>query len=291
MTQAMAGLRQAGASVGLVPTLGRLHEGHLSLIKKARRENDMVAVSIFVNPLQFKPKAYQAYPRDIEADKKLLNSAGVDFLFAPEQENMYPKGFDSQVEVVGLAGRLEGKSIRWHYRGVTTVVAKLFNIIQPDRAYFGRKDAHQLALIRRMVADLNFPVKIIAGPTIRARDGLAHSSRNTLLTPEERMAASTIPKALLAIETRIRSGGVDRMALTKELVTLLTTEPLITVDFAAVVDADTLDPDIFGKKTLIHVAVIIGGKRLTDNRVVASHMVAGHRVAGHRVAGHRVTSR
>ncbi|MDH5510588.1 MAG: pantoate--beta-alanine ligase [Nitrospinota bacterium] len=278
MTQAMVALRHAGASVGLAPTLGRLHEGHLSLIKKARRDNDTVVVSIFVNPLQFKAKAYKAYPRDLEADIKLLNSAGVDFLFAPGPEQMYPEGFDSRVEVIDLAGKLEGKSIRWHYRGVTTVVAKLFNIIRPDRAYFGRKDAHQLALIRKMVADLNFPVKIIAGPTIRARDGLAHSSRNTLLTPEERMAAAAIPKALLAIEPKARGGG-DRTALTRELVTMLTAEPLIKVDFAAVVDAETLDPSVMGGNTLIHVAVFIGGKRLTDNRLVVSHGVDGSKPA------------
>jgi len=255
--------------VGLVPTLGRLHEGHMSLIKKARRENGAVAVSIFVNPLQFKPKAYAEYPRDLEADTNLLEKAGVDIIFAPDNRDMYPDGFDTRVEVMDLAGRLEGKSIRWHYRGVTTVVAKLFNIIQPDRAYFGRKDAHQLALIRRMVRDLNFPVKIIAGPTIRARDGLAHSSRNTLLTPEERKAAAALPKALLAIESMIREGRSSRDALTMELVTMLAMEPLIKVDFAAVVDADTLDPGVLGGKTLIHAAIFIGGKRLTDNRVVA----------------------
>ncbi|MDH5477695.1 MAG: pantoate--beta-alanine ligase [Nitrospinota bacterium] len=270
MNRETGALRAAGRSLGLVPTLGCLHLGHLALIKKARRENDMVAVSIFVNPLQFKPKAYQAYPRDLEQDRRELEKAGVDFLFAPRAEDMYPEGFDTRVEVLDLVDKLEGKSIRWHYRGVTTVVAKLFNIVDPHRAYFGRKDPHQLALIRRMVADLNFPVKIIAVPTIREPDGLAHSSRNTLLTPEERVAASAIPRALGAIETMIRQGATDRQELTMELVTTLAMEPLIKVDFAAVVDAETLEQDVFGKSVLIHAAVIIGGKRLTDNRVVTS---------------------
>ncbi|MDH5756839.1 MAG: pantoate--beta-alanine ligase [Nitrospinota bacterium] len=270
MNRETGALRAAGRSLGLVPTLGCLHLGHLALIKKARRENDVVAVSIFVNPLQFKPKAYQAYPRDLEQDRRELEKAGVDFLFAPRAEDMYPEGFDTRVEVLDLVDKLEGKSIRWHYRGVTTVVAKLFNIVDPHRAYFGRKDPHQLALIRRMVADLNFPVKIIAVPTIREPDGLAHSSRNTLLTPEERVAASAIPRALGAIETMIRQGATDRQELTMELVTTLAMEPLIKVDFAAVVDAETLEQDVFGKSVLIHAAVIIGGKRLTDNRVVTS---------------------
>jgi len=270
MNRETGALRAAGRSLGLVPTLGCLHEGHLSLIRKCRKENDIVAVSIFVNPLQFTPEAFRAYPRDMKADKKLLKEEGVDYLFAPGAEDMYPEGFDSKVELTDLVDRLEGKSIRWHYRGVTTVVAKLFNIVDPHRAYFGRKDPHQLALIRRMVADLNFPVKIIAVPTIREPDGLAHSSRNTLLTPEERVAASAIPRALGAIETMIRQGATDRQELTMELVTTLAMEPLIKVDFAAVVDAETLEQDVFGKSVLIHAAVIIGGKRLTDNRVVAS---------------------
>jgi pantoate--beta-alanine ligase len=276
MVRALAKEREWGERIGFVPTLGRLHEGHAALIQKAKRENDIVVVSIFVNPLQFKPEAYKAYPRDMKKDDVFLVMLGVDYLFAPEEKQMYPEGFDAQVEVMDLAGRLEGEYIRWHYRGVATVVAKLFNIIQPHKAYFGKKDAHQLAIIRRMVEDLNIPVKIIPVATIRAKDGLALSSRNALLTPEERKAASAIPRALEAIEAKVRQGAADREALTRDLISLLEQEPMIKVDFAAVVDAETLKPDVIGKNTLIHAAVYIGGKRLTDNRVAAK----GKRAAG-----------
>ena len=269
MSAAMARERAAGASIGFVPTLGCLHVGHGALIKRARRENSVVAVSIFVNPPQFKPEAYRAYPRNMKDDMRLLKSLDVDYLFAPDETDMYPEGFDTQVETLDLAGRLEGEAIRWHYRAVATVVAKLFNIIGPSKAYFGKKDAHQLAILRRMTEDLNFPVNIIPVPTVRDKDGLAFSSRNTLLTSEERVAASAIPRALEAIALKVSRGAEDRAALTQELISLLETEPLIKVDYAAVVDEKTLKPDVIGQKTFIHAAVIIGGKRLTDNRVAS----------------------
>ncbi|MGK7345693.1 MAG: pantoate--beta-alanine ligase [Candidatus Nitrospinota bacterium M3_3B_026] len=261
--------RILGNSIGLVPTLGCLHEGHEALIQRAKKENDIVVVSIFVNPPQFRAKAYREYPRDIERDISILRKRRVDYLFSPRAQNMYPENFDTVVEVKALVDRLEGASIRWSYRAVTTVVAKLFNIVQPDRAYLGMKDPHQLAIIRRMTEDLNFPVKIVAVPTRRARDGLALSSRNSQLSKEERKAALVIPNSLKEIERRIRKGEGDRKKLSEDLAAMIESEPLANVEHAAVVDADTLREDVRGGKTLIYAAARVGGKRLTDNRVVA----------------------
>ena len=268
MAEAAERERAEGKTIGFVPTLGYLHEGHGALIRRAGRENDIVVVSRFVNPAQFRPRAYREYPRDSKRDLELCERLGVDYVFSPSEKDMYPKDFDTLVEVKNLTGRLEGASIRWHYRAVTTVVAKLFNIVQPHRAYFGRKDPHQLAIIKKMAQDLNFPVRIVGAPTRRARDGLALSSRNSLLTPEERKAALVIPNALKAIETRIKKGERDRKKLARDLRLMIEMEPMARVDFAAVVDADTLEEDAPGKKTLIYAAAHIGGKRLTDNRVV-----------------------
>lgn len=259
--------RVLGSSIGLVPTLGYLHEGHEALIQRAKKENDIVVVSIFVNPPQFRARAYREYPRDIERDISILRRLKVDYLFAPGAEDMYPEDFDTVVEVKALVDRLEGSSIRWHYRAVTTVVAKLFNIVQPDRAYFGMKDPSQLAIIRRMTEDLNFPVKVVAVPTRRARDGLALSSRNSQLSKEERKAALVIPNSLKEIERRIRRGETDREKLSEDLAAMIESEPLASVEHAAVVDADTLREDVRGAKTLIYAAAKVGGKRLTDNRV------------------------
>ena len=260
--------RAAGYTIGFVPTLGFLHEGHEALIKKTSKDNDIVVVSRFVNPTQFRAKAYKAYPRDKKRDIAICKRLKVDYVFSPDAADMYPDGFDTSVEVKELTGRLEGARIRWHYRAVTTVVAKLFNIVQPDRAYFGRKDPHQLAIIKRMVADLNFPVKIIGVPTKRDKDGVALSSRNSLLTQEERVALKVLPKALKAIGSKIEQGTTDRKQLNRELQKLLTSEPLIEVDYTTIVDEETLQEDIHGKTTLIYTAIIIGGKRLTDSRVV-----------------------
>ncbi len=260
--------RAAGLTIGLAPTLGWLHEGHEALIERARKENDRVIVSRFVNPMQFKAKAYESYPRDEKRDFEICKKQKVDYLFSPDAADMYPFGFDTGVEVRDLTGRLEGASIRWHYRGVTTVVAKLLNITQPHRAYFGRKDLHQLAIIRRMTEDLNFPVKIVGVGVKRGKDGVALSSRNDLLNPEERAAARVIPKSLKAIESRVRLGATDRERLTRELIEMIEAEPLAKVDFAAVVDAKSLLEDRFDEKTLIYAAVYIGDTRLTDNRVV-----------------------
>lgn len=260
--------RRDGFTIGLAPTLGFLHEGHRALIKRARKENDRVAVSLFVNPLQFRARAYRDYPRDEKRDLAICREEGVDYVLAPPPERMYPQGFETRVETRDLPGRLEGASIRWHYRGVTTVVAKLFNIVQPHRAYFGRKDPHQLAIIRWMVKDMNFPVKIVDVATKRDKDGVALSSRNSLLNTKERQALVALPRALKMIEAQLRQGATDRAALSKSLARMLAAEQMVEVEFAAVVDAETLLEDRFGKRTLIYAAIRIGGKRLTDNRVV-----------------------
>lgn len=280
MTAASRRERASDKSVGLVPTLGFLHEGHEALIRKARGENDVVIVSRFVNPTQFRSKAYKEYPRDEQRDLDILRRLNVDYVFSPKKDDMYPPGFDTSVEVKKLAGRLEGASIRWHYRAVATVVAKLFNITGPDRAYFGKKDPHQLAIIKRMTEDLNFPVKIVGVGVRRARDRLALSSRNSLLAPEERRAAVVIPNAIRAIEKRLGAGETDRKKLSRDLAAMIEKEPLAEVDFAAVVDADTLREDVFGDKSLIYAAVYIGGKRLTDNRVVKSARPTNTRISG-----------
>jgi len=267
--------RDLGLTIGFVPTLGWLHEGHEALILRAQKENDKVIVSRFVNPLQFRAKAYNAYPRDEKRDVKICRGLNVDYLFSPEPlEDMYPPGFDTGVEVKDLAGKLDGVSLRWHYRGVITVVAKLFNITQPDKAYFGSKDPHQLAIIRRMVDDLNFPVKIVSVATKRDKDGVALSSRNSLLSPKQREAVKVISKSLKAIESRVKLGETDRARLTSDLIEMIEAEPLAKVDFAAVVDADSLTEERFGVKTLIYTAVYIGEIRLTDNRVVRNRKPA-----------------
>ncbi|VAX24560.1 Pantoate--beta-alanine ligase [hydrothermal vent metagenome] len=260
--------RRSGKKIGLVPTLGYLHAGHEALIKRARKESDIIVLSSFVNPLQFRKKAYEAYPRDLERDLAICEKLKVNYLFLPDAKDIYPDGFDTYVEVKDLAGSLEGASIRWHYKAVTTIVAKLFNMIYPDKAYFGKKDPHQLILIKRMVADLNFPVKIVAVPTRRAKDGVALSSRNSLLTLEERHALQVLPSAIKKVGALVMRGEKDRSLLTKTLVSELESEKLVTVDFTAVVDEATLLEDKVGSKTLIYAAVFIGGKRLTDNIVV-----------------------
>jgi len=274
LTRAALADREKGLKIGLVPTLGFLHDGHAALIERARRENGRVVVTRFVNPAQFRARAFRDYPRDEKRDIGVCRGLGVDYFFSPADEDMYGDGFDTAVEVKNLAGRLEGGSIRWHYRGVATVVAKLFNIAQPHRAYFGRKDPHQLTIIRRMAEDLNFPVKIVAVATRRDEDGVALSSRNSLLGPEQRAAARVIPRAVGEIQKRVRLGAIDRAALARELAGMIQSEPLASVDFVAVVDADTLREDVYGEKTLVYAAVYIGGARLTDSAVAPNRKPA-----------------
>jgi len=259
--------RAAGRSIGLVPTMGALHEGHLSLVRAARHENDFVVVSLFVNPTQFGPSEDLAqYPRDFDGDRRKLEAAGVDALYAPPVEDVYPPGFQSYVQVEELGSRLDGASRPVHFRGVATVVAKLFNVVQPYRAYFGQKDAAQVAVIRRLVRDLNFPLEVVVCPIVREPDGLALSSRNDYLSPAERRAATVLYRSLKGVEERHRGGERAAEALRQVLRDCLASEPLARVDYADIVDPDDLIPlDTIDRPALVAVAAWIGKTRLIDN--------------------------
>lgn len=259
-----------GLRVGLVPTMGFLHEGHQSLIIKAVEENDRVVVSDFVNPTQFGPKEDLAsYPRDIEHDAKLCEEAGADLIFHPEPEEMYAQDYCTFVDMDGLTKGLCGKTRPTHFRGVCSVVAKLFNIVTPDSAYFGQKDAQQLAVIRRMVRDLNFDIRIVACPIIREEDGLAKSSRNTYLNTEERAAAVVLSRALNQGKALIESGEQSAAKVKDVIMEELCKEPLARVDYVEVVDADSIEPikELKGN-VLVAIAVYIGKTRLIDNFIV-----------------------
>lgn len=262
--------KRQGLSIGYVPTMGYLHEGHRSLIEAARANNDKVVVSIFVNPMQFAPSEdLDSYPRDLEKDAKMCNDAGVDLIFHPEPSEMYNDGFCSYVDMNGLTTELCGKTRPTHFRGVQTVVLKFFNIIKPDRAYFGQKDAQQLAVIKRMVADLNVDVEIIGCPIIRESDGLAKSSRNTYLNPDERKAALILSKSLKLGRELIESGETDSKAVIKAISDNINTEPLAKIDYVNVVDFSTITPvDKIGKAVLVAIAVYIGKTRLIDNFII-----------------------
>lgn len=259
--------RKEGLSVGLVPTMGYLHEGHKSLIDKAVQQNDRVVVSVFVNPIQFGPgEDLATYPRDLERDAALCEAAGASLIFHPEKENMYFDDFCTFVDMDGLTKGLCGKTRPTHFRGVCTVVSKLFHIVQPDRAYFGQKDAQQLAVIRRMVRDLNFDLEIVGCPIIREEDGLAKSSRNTYLSQEERAAAVILHKGLLRGEEMIRNGERDASAVIREITGIIESEPLAKVDYVEVVDFDRIEKiDAIEGNVLAAVAVYIGKTRLIDN--------------------------
>ena len=261
-------LKREGRIIGLVPTMGYLHDGHLSLIKKARRENDIVIMSNFVNPLQFGPKEdFATYPRDFDRDNKLAESAGVDYVFAPTSEEMYPQGYDTYVEVKGpITEKMCGKSRPGHFKGVTTVVLKLFLIAQPDHAYFGQKDAQQAIVVRKMVSDLNIPVKIITCPIVREKDGLALSSRNTYLSQEERVQALALPRALSAGRDMIMKGETDPQKVRLHIKQILESSPGIRVDYVEVVDGNDLsDLSVIKGKVLLAAAVYVGKTRLIDN--------------------------
>ena len=253
--------------VGLVPTMGFLHEGHLSLIKKAVAENDKVIVSVFVNPTQFGPNEdFEAYPRDLNKDAALCEEAGADLIFHPEPEEMYPDGFCSSVNMTGLTDALCGKSRPIHFQGVCTVVSKLFNIAAPDNAYFGEKDAQQLAIIKRMVKDLNFDIKITGCPIIREEDGLAKSSRNTYLNPEERQAALVLSKAVKCGRSLVEGGEKDSAVILKEMKSIIENEPLARIDYVEIVDMNTMkNIDKVKGDVLCAMAVYIGKTRLIDN--------------------------
>jgi pantoate--beta-alanine ligase len=256
--------------VGLVPTMGFLHEGHLSLVKQARRECAGVIVSIFVNPTQFGPSEdLDKYPRDLPRDLAMLEAAGADLVWTPTPEIMYPPGYQTWVEVAGLTKGLEGESRPGHFRGVTTVVAKLFNAVGPDRAYFGQKDAQQAAVVRRMARDLNFPIEIVVCPTVREADGLAMSSRNTYLNPEERQAATVLFRALSAAKASYDSGERRAEALRRAMRETIQAEPLARLQYVSCADYDTLEElETVSGKTLLSMAVYMGKTRLIDNLIL-----------------------
>ena len=259
--------RKEGLTVGLVPTMGFLHEGHKSLIDRAVKENDRVVVSVFVNPTQFGPNEdFESYPRDMDKDSALCEAAGASLIFHPEPSEMYLDGYSTFVDMSTLTGGLCGKTRPIHFRGVCTVVSKLFNIVTPDRAYFGQKDAQQLAVIRHMVRDLNFGIEIVGCPIIREEDGLAKSSRNTYLNAEERAAATILSKALKEGKAALESGERDA-AKVKQIVTdRINSEKLSKIDYVEIVDWNNLEPvEKVADDVLCAVAVYIGKTRLIDN--------------------------
>ena len=259
--------RKEGYSIGLVPTMGYLHEGHKSLIVRASKENDKVIVSDFVNPIQFGPKEDLAtYPRDINRDSELCESAGADYIFNPEPSEMYFDDFCTHVDMDGLTKGLCGKTRPIHFSGVCTVVSKLFNIVTPDRAYFGQKDAQQLAVVKRMVRDLNFGIEIVGCPIVREEDGLAKSSRNTYLSKEERKAATILNKSLKIGRKLIEEGERDSKKVIEAITNNLNTEPLAKIDYVDVVDAISMEEvNKIEKPVLVAIAVYIGKTRLIDN--------------------------
>ncbi len=262
--------RSKGLSVGLVPTMGYLHEGHQSLIKKAVEQNDRVVVSIFVNPIQFAPNEDLAtYPRDLEADKKLCESTGAALIFNPEPIEMYPNGFSTHVAMENLTKELCGKTRPTHFGGVCTVVSKLFNIVQPDKAYFGQKDAQQLAIIKRMVQDLNFDIEIVGCPIVREADGLAKSSRNTYLSADERRAALILNKAIKLGEDMVKNGERNAKTVIDAMTEKICSEPLARIDYVNAVDALSITPveELTGD-VLVAIAVYIGKTRLIDNFII-----------------------
>ena len=270
MHLACAQRKRDGRRIGLVPTMGALHEGHLSLIRAARAQSEVVAVSLFVNPLQFGPKEDLAkYPRSFERDCQLLEAEKVDLLFAPSNQDMYPAGSTTFVTVEGLSERLCGRSRPGHFRGVTTVVAKLFHIVEPDLAFFGQKDAAQVAITRRMVHDLNMPLRIVVCPIVREKDGLAMSSRNAYLDPQQRKQALVLYRSLMRVQTLADTGERNATKLMECGNQVMAEEPGARLDYFEVVDPDTLEPvaDI-SRGALVAVAAFVGTTRLIDNVVL-----------------------
>lgn len=267
-------LRDARAAlpepVGFVPTMGYLHNGHISLVKRAKEQSASVVVSIFVNPTQFSPTDdLDAYPRNLERDAALLQEAGADLLWTPTPAIMYPSDFQTWVNVETLTKPLEGEKRPGHFRGVTTIVAKLFNAVQPQKAFFGQKDAQQAAVIRQMVRDLNMPVEIVTLPIIRERDGLAMSSRNTYLNPAERQAALVLSKSLAAAKSAFENGERNAASLRELIREIISVEPLARLEYVSCADNDTLaELDLLTGKTLLSMAVYVGSTRLIDNQVL-----------------------
>ncbi len=270
LKKVVGSLKQEGKTVGFVPTMGYLHEGHLSLVRSSRQDNDITIMSIFVNPVQFGPSEdFEKYPRDIEGDSRKAGEAGVGILFIPSVKEMYPDNYNTYVEVVGITDMLCGKSRPGHFKGVCTVVLKLLNIVEPDRAYFGQKDAQQVAVIRRMVRDLNSRVQIVACPIVREKDGLAMSSRNVYLSREEREAALILSKSLTEAAAMAAGGERSRGRLQAYLVGRMSGEKLADIDYVEILDAETLElKETLKGRTLLAVAVRFGKTRLIDNVLV-----------------------
>jgi pantoate--beta-alanine ligase len=259
--------RREGSRLGFVPTMGALHEGHLSLVRAAREHCDTVAVSVFVNPAQFAPhEDLDQYPRSLERDRELLSQEGVDLLFVPSNQEMYPPGSSTWVQVDGLSDKLCGQSRPGHFRGVTTVVAKLLHIVQPDCAFFGQKDAAQVAIIRRMVRDLHMPVEILSCPIVREADGLAMSSRNAYLDYEQRKAAPVLYRSLMRVQQDFSAGERNAARLIGAGKGTLSAEPSVRLDYFEIVDPQTLDPLAeVDKPALVVLAAFVGTTRLIDN--------------------------
>jgi len=256
--------------VGFVPTMGYLHEGHMSLVRRARSENKTVAVSIYVNPTQFGPKEdLSKYPRDLPRDLAMLEKEGTDVVFFPSDKEMYPVGYDTWVTVENLTKPLEGDSRPTHFRGVTTIVTKLFNIVRPTNAYFGQKDAQQALVIKKMAADLNMNLKVIVCPTVREPDGLAMSSRNVYLTPEQRKAAPVLNKSLQQAKELFIGGERDAAVILKQMTALIQKEPLANIDYISISDTATLaELKTISKSALVSMAVRFGNTRLIDNIIL-----------------------
>jgi len=269
--------RRAGKRVGFVPTMGALHDGHLSLVRTARAQTDVVIVSVFVNPTQFGPNEdFSKYPRNAEKDSAMLAAEKSDYLFLPSVEEMYPAGATTWVNVEGLSEKLDGRSRPGHFRGVTTVVAKLFNIVQPDYTFFGQKDAAQVAIVNKMVHDLNFDVRIVVCPIVRETDGLAMSSRNAYLNPEQRKQALVLYRALMRVQTLADRGESNSARLKVAGEQVMAEESSIKPDYFEIVNRETLDPvpDISGG-ALVAVAAYVGTTRLIDNIVLTGKGSAG----------------
>ncbi|MFN3832329.1 MAG: pantoate--beta-alanine ligase [Allorhizobium sp.] len=281
LRQKLAPRRRAGQTIGFVPTMGYLHQGHLSLVGRARSENDVTVVSIFVNPLQFgKNEDLEKYPRDLARDSAMLEEAGVDFLFAPEVEDMYPEPMQTVVDLPKLGSELEGEARPGHFAGVATVVTKLFNIVQPDSAYFGEKDYQQVTIIQKMVEDLALPVRIVPVATVREADGLACSSRNVYLSTAERAAAVIVPKTLAEAERLLLTGIRDVATLEYKLVEFLQTEPLAEPEVVAIRDPHTLQRIEMVKGTaLVLLYVRFGKTKLLDNRIIGQVAATGMEAA------------
>lgn len=267
MQKISTALKRKGKIIGFVPTMGYLHEGHLSLIKLAKKKSDVVVVSIFVNPLQFGPKEdFKRYPRDLKRDTKLARKAGCDILLVPSQKQMYPARYSTFVNVEKLSDTLEGKFRSGHFKGVATVVAKLFNIVQPDLAFFGQKDAQQVVIIQKMAQDLNFNLKIIVAPTVREPSGLALSSRNTYLGEDEKKTAKVLFESLQKAQSIIEQGETNSFKIMHEMEKMILSRPKTIIDYIAITDSKTLEPlEKLSGEVLISMAVFVGSTRLIDN--------------------------